>query len=183
MPRQPPSTAKLPLQCGRLKRQLGFTLIELMVVLFIMATMAGFALLALGDAGRGDKLKAEATRLHDAMQLASEEAEMRGNAIGASIESGEYRFSIRMDNQWQALDRDPILHSHDLPAGMQLTLDKPDRAATQMNDTRPPDLIFYTSGESTAFQIGLSDSEGTGHYRLSGNGYGVFSVEPQSGAP
>ena len=108
---------------------------------------------------------------------------MRGRAIGASIEPNDYRFSVWRDDHWQALEQDPILRPHQLPAGMQLALDKPGRATKQMNDTRPPDLIFYTSGESTAFQIGFSDSDGTGHFRLSGNGYGVFSIEQQSGAP
>lgn len=183
MGRHPPSIAKSPTTLRPQAGERGFTLIEVVVVLFIMATVAGFALLALGDAGRGDKLKAEATRLHDAMQLASEEAQMRGSAIGASIAPEDYRFSVRVDNHWRPLDQDSILRTHRLAAGMRLSLEKPAPAASQSNGSRQPDVVFYTSGESTPFAIGLADSDGTGRYKVSGNGYGEFSVNPQAAQP
>ena len=170
-----PTIPQFPADAAR-ANQRGFTLIEIVVVLFIMATMAGIALLALGDAGRGDKLKAEATRLHDAMALASEEAQMRGAAIGTNIESSDYRFSVWHVDHWQALEQDPILRAHRLPEGMHLTLDRPAPAPDKPGDAGRPDLIFYSSGESTAFQLGLAERDGTGSYQVTGNGYGTFSI-------
>jgi hypothetical protein len=66
---------------------------------------------------------------------------------------------------------------------MELSLEKPAPAAKNPNDSRAPDLIFYTSGESTPFQIRLADGDATGHYEVSGNGYGVFSLAQKLDRP
>lgn len=72
--------------------QAGLTLIEVTVVLAIMAVMAGLATLSLGSLDRGTRAEAEARRLADRLQLASDEA-LVSSAVFALVwnESG-YRF-------------------------------------------------------------------------------------------
>jgi general secretion pathway protein H len=73
-------------------RQAGLTLIEMLVVLVIVAVMAGVAVLGLGSLDRGSRAEAEARRLADRLQLASDEVLVAGAPLAMLWDPGGYRF-------------------------------------------------------------------------------------------
>ena len=69
-------------------RQAGLTLIEVLVVLVIIAVMAGMTVLGLGSLGRGNQAEAEARRLADRLQLASDDVLVAERAPGDGLGPG-----------------------------------------------------------------------------------------------
>ena len=76
--------------------QAGLTLIEMLVVLVIVAVMAGVAVLGLGALDRGARAEAEARRLADRLQLASDQVLVSGAPLAMVWDAGGYRF-LRWD--------------------------------------------------------------------------------------
>jgi len=94
----------------------GFTLVEILVVLVILALAGGLAVLALAPDERGATLR-EARRFAGALEYAAARAQSRGETLGVSASGGSIRFWRRdpQDSRWRAVD-DDVLVAHALPA-------------------------------------------------------------------
>lgn len=74
-------------------RARGFTLLELLVVMFIIGIIAAMATLSVGSATRATGTEKEIERLGDLLALASEEAVLQGREFGLTFYAREYEFS------------------------------------------------------------------------------------------
>lgn len=74
-------------------KQQGFTLLELLVVILIMGLIASFASLSVGQTG-GRVADEEGRRLAALIQLAEEEAILRGQERVVRLESNAYNFAL-----------------------------------------------------------------------------------------
>ena len=101
--------------CGRSSHR-GFTLIEILAVLVIIALAGGVAALALAPDERASTLR-EARRFAGAIEYAAARAQSRGETLGVSASGGVLRFWRRdpASARWQPLD-DDVLATHALPA-------------------------------------------------------------------
>jgi len=97
----------------------GFTLIEILVVVAIIAITAGLASLAFETDDRGSVAR-EAKRFAGALEHASARAQWRGETIGVSADGDGWRFWQRPAelNRWQPLTEDDVLGAHRLPSGI-----------------------------------------------------------------
>lgn len=105
-------------------RQNGFTLLELLVVVVIVAILFTYTTLAIRSDSAEDIIKHEAQRMERLVQLALEESILRGEEYGIEIFIDGYRF-LRFDiteNLWQPLSDDKLLHERELPLDMQLEM-------------------------------------------------------------
>lgn len=84
------------------RRHNGFSLVELMVVLFVIALLAGVAMLALPD-GSGD-LRREAERFAARTIAARDEAIATAAPVSATVGPAGYYYEKRIDGQWLPLD-------------------------------------------------------------------------------
>ena len=66
----------------KLSRTAGFTLLELLVVVLLIGIIANFAVLSMSGRALTDKLSVEAQRLNQLVQLAAEEAQVKGLNLG-----------------------------------------------------------------------------------------------------
>lgn len=167
----------------------GFTLLELLVALLVIAMLWGIAVLSLE---RGDQnLEVEATRLRGLLQLAGEEAVLRARQYGlrfardgSDADRIVCEWMVLEDQRWQLLESAPF-EAYRLPAelSIDLRLDglavAPAPATNTADEPEPePQLLFLSSGESSSYSIELrSEQEPDRWYRISANIAGQVELD------
>jgi len=157
-----------------IRRQLGFTLIEILVVVIIVATISGIALMSMGLIGDDRELDTERKRLATLIEVAQDEALMQGREFGLELMTSTYRF-VEFDPfsfQWSEILGDDLFRLRKLPEGMEFELYVEDKRVLLENDpkefkdpdetgmsltveTYTPHVFVFSSGESTAYEIRL----------------------------
>ncbi len=161
----------------------GFTLLELLVVLFVIAVMSGLAVMQLGSRDRDRQLETEAMRLQHMLELARNEAVLTATEWGLELDAESYRF-LRLDaetRRWEPLESRPW-STHELPAGIRTRLAIEDRSrgpdALGSTDGGPrPGLLILSSGELTPFSLDLTPDWDSSGWRLSSDGFGDVAAE------
>ena len=133
----------------------GFTLIEVMVVMVIIAILVTAVSLSLKGDRAGEALGEEAKRLSALLNLAREEAVMRDSDIGLALAQDGYLFAQR-DEENEAADAeevfipltdDPMFRPRSLPSGTELrfeaqqnnkTAQRSSRSAARSTPSAPP---------------------------------------------
>jgi general secretion pathway protein H len=148
------------------RRSEGFTLVEILVVVVIMAIVISLAVLSIGTTGRDAQLDEESRRIEGLVGLLHERALLEGRDFGLRIEPAAYEFVVydsRRD-RWMPLDQEHEFRHRDLPKGVsfQLQLDsqivviKPmDRKLSSDVAPPAPQLAIAASGEGTPFRLTL----------------------------
>ncbi|NOQ91000.1 MAG: type II secretion system minor pseudopilin GspH [Gammaproteobacteria bacterium] len=107
---------------AQITRQHGFTLLELLVVVVIVAILFTYTTLAIRSDSAEDIIKKEAHRMERLLQLALEETILRGEEYGIEVFTDGYRFLHFTENQWLPVNDDKILRARDLPLNMELEM-------------------------------------------------------------
>lgn len=146
----------------------GFTLLEVLVVVFLLGIVLGAAGLALGDGGRRDRLQSASERLRGVLELAGQEALVRGVWLGASFHADGYEVRTLRGREWVAPAAGEPFARRRLPPGVGLTLrveGEPQRlpAADAPAGTQ---VMFTPDGEITRFEVELSDRAVRERWRL-----------------
>jgi general secretion pathway protein H len=152
----------------------GFTLIEILVVVIIIATISSMALLSMNLIGDDRELDTERKRLATLLGVAQDEAVMQGREFGLEVLRAGYRF-VEFDpltSQWSEILGDDLYRLRQLPEGMELELyvedkrilldadpkvfETPKENEISMEvDDYMPHLLLFSSGEMTAYEIRL----------------------------
>ena len=152
----------------------GFTLIEILVVIVIVATIVSMALLSVGLVGEDAELDKERLRLASVIETIQDEALLQGREFGVEIMTSSYRF-IEFDpltRLWAEIPGDDLYRLRYLPEGLEFELyvddkripleedpkklDDPDKPMLSAG-AKPyvPHLFVFASGESSAYEIRL----------------------------
>lgn len=150
----------------------GFTLLELLVVVFIIGLLAGLAVLSVDDRVADDRLQQEAQRLDALLHIAAEEAVLFGIELGLEVTRDGYRF-LRLDaDGWTPITaQDSPLRPRTLDENTTLHLIRADgENATDDEETDgpAPDVLFLSSGEITPFELSMTANEARSRYRYEG---------------
>ncbi len=152
----------------------GFTLIEILVVVIIIATISSMALLSLNLIGDDRELDTERKRLATLLEVAQDESVMQGREFGLEVLRTGYRFVEfnPLTSQWSEILGDDLYRLRQLPEGMELELyvedkrimldadpkvfetPKEDEISMDVDDYMPH-LLLFSSGEMTAYEIRL----------------------------
>ena len=152
----------------------GFTLIEILVVVIIIAIISGVALMSINLIGDDRELDTERKRLAALIEVAQDEAMMQGRELGLELMTSTYRF-VEFDPftyQWSEIQADELFRLRQLPEGMEFDLyvedkrivldtdpkefedpDKPGMSLT--GETYTPHVFIFSSGESTSYEVRL----------------------------
>jgi len=156
------------------RRTGGFTLIEILVVLVIIATIVSMAVLSIGLVSDDRDLQTERTRLASLIETIRDEAVMQGREFGIEFMRSGYRF-VEFDaltGQWTEIPGDDLFRQRKLPEGMlfELYIDEkrvvlqdaprdfgnPQKKGMNLAVSRyTPHLYVFASGEATAYELRL----------------------------
>lgn len=131
-------------------QQRGFTLLELLVVVVIVAILFTYTTLAIRSDSPEDLIKEEAHRLERLIQLALEESILRGEEYAIEVQLDGYRFLRFTENQWQPLAQDKLLRQRALPQNMELEMSLEDTEiiiGESQSETQEDPLSEHTPGD------------------------------------
>ncbi len=138
-----------------LRPQTGFSLLEVLVVLTILAILTGTVMLSFTGADAAQALKGAAERMAMRIELARQHSLTRNREWGIYLEEDAYRFAEFDPEQqvWVEQVQRPF-NDVDLPdlVGLSLDLEEYDALPFEEEDGLPQILIF-SSGEVTPFRI------------------------------
>ncbi len=139
----------------------GFTLIELLIVMVLIGLITGMAVLSMGTADPRQQQKLEAERLVKLLELASQEAIVRGDIIGLEIFSKGYRFAVVENHKWRQESTDMVFRSRTLMPQMLLALDMMQQAVALIPESIQaidphPQVVFTPDGDMELFNIKMT---------------------------
>ncbi len=171
-------------------RSKGFTLVEILVVVVIIAIVISFAVLSINVAGRDTQLDDESRRIEGLLSLLHERALLEGRDFGLRLAPTSYEFleyETRRD-RWFAMDHESQFRHRDLPAGLsfQLQLDAHTVVLKQADKTfasdqpTPPQIAVAASGEGTPFRLILQRDATQTKTSVTGDALGKIARENSS---
>ena len=130
----------------------GFTLVEMMIVVAVMALLAGVAVLAFGPIGADPK--DAATRFASRVAAARDEAILTGRPISAWVSRSGYGFDQLRDGRWEKLEQKPF-KAADWGTGMQASMESRTRVRFDSLGIadRPLRIRLSRNGESAGVRI------------------------------
>lgn len=147
----------------------GFTLLEVLVVLAIVGIIVSFAVISIGGDGRLELAEREAKRLAARVDLAGDEAVLRGRELGVRFSDRDYRFLMLETDAWIPLADDPVFAPRPLEAALRLRLRMEDREVAlgpAETDAPAPQVLLLSSGERTPFTADFLTEVGGSRVRL-----------------
>ena len=146
----------------RIQHQRGFSLLELLVVVFVIVIVASLVNLSVSSGGQDRAFETEVRNVADVSRYALDEAELAGQDFGLLLQrryvDGEtvyaYSWRQRLAEGWREpeLSRD-VFVERVLPASVDLELEFEDLPAPDFVEAdgavdTPPQIVFYASGET-----------------------------------
>jgi len=143
-------------------RARGFSLIEIMVVVFIIGLISAAVVIKFAGNNRDTALDQEAERLDALFDYVREQAELQTSDFGFRASDHGYSFVVFdvLANQWRPVEEDDALRDRELPEGLEphmvvegrsIVLD---REKKNLKDFQPQILIF-ANGDLSSFEISL----------------------------
>lgn len=148
----------------------GFTLLEVMVVLVLVGIIFSFAVLSFGGDDLAESLERETRRLVTLINLAGDEAVLRGEELAMRFTDDSYTFLVLRADGWQEPEGDRLLRSHTLPKGITVNIEVEgelqDLGKTGDKDYASPQVFILSSGEMTPFAATFSADQSEYRYHL-----------------
>jgi len=177
-----------------LRRSAGFTLLELLVVLVLIGIIFTFAMLSLGGDDIGELMDQESYRMMTLMNLASDEAVLRGEELAVLFSEDGYEFVVlnNEEGRWHRTEGDGLLKAYSLPADIELRLemegeppiltaaakvDEEDDDTLGEDEDLQPQVFILSSGEMTPFTVILMSPQSRWRYHLTASLLGTFTRE------
>jgi general secretion pathway protein H len=169
-------------------RNRGFTLVEILVVMIIMAIVISMAVLSIGVTGRDTQLDQEGQRIEGLLNLLHDRATLEGRDFGMRVLPNGYEF-VYYDTRlarWRRLDQDREFRHRDLPAGVSFQLELDSQVVVLkpidpnlIDDTAPPppQIAVAASGDATPFRLSLLRADTQARVSVSSDTNGKLTMQ------
>jgi general secretion pathway protein H len=174
-------------------RHRGFTLVEILVVVVIMAVVVSLAILSIGSTGRDSQLDEETRRIQGLVDILHERALLEGRDFGLRVEPTAYEFAVYDPDRdrWLTMNDESEFRHRDLPKGVTFELQLDSVAVvlkpvdTNLNDAPPlaPQIAIAASGEGTPFRLTLLRDATQARASVDGDAFGKTSHESSDHKP
>jgi general secretion pathway protein H len=154
-------------------RSRGFTLIELMIVVFIIGLTTAGAIIAFGTKQNDPELEKEAQRLDALFDYVREQAELQTRDYGFRVNDSAYSFVVFdvLGNQWRVADEDDALRERKFVGGLKPAVVVEGRSivldAKKKNvEDFSPQVLIFANGDVSSFEITLQRDAGGRQARI-----------------
>lgn len=157
------------------KQQLGFTLIEVIVVIAIIGFVLTIATISIGDP-QVKRMKQTSERFTALIQLAKEQAIFNSQEYALSVWDSGYAFYTLDEKGWTLLTGDRIFRERTLPSGIEheLYLDGI-KVVLSSEDNKKPQIFITSDGEVSPFQLNITDFDAW-TYQINFDELGEFEI-------
>jgi general secretion pathway protein H len=144
----------------------GFTLIEILVVVVIIALISAGMILSVSLTGRDRELEKESDRLQALFNYAREQAELQTREYGVMFEDDGYEFLTYDVHRavWRSVIEDDALGARKLPDGLdfKLKVDARPVVLKRPKDAKDktPQVMIFSNGDLSTFEATLERSNG-----------------------
>lgn len=153
-----------------IKKTGGFTLLELLVVMVVMGVMLGMVSMS-AIPNKKQALNNDAQRVALLLGLAREEAIVRNRPVAFELDSEQFRFYVRGDNQWEKLSDNDLFRERRFQKTPLVITMQPGSAQPIL----PMKIIFGREPVDKPFTLILSYEDAS--VAITADGLGHFSVE------
>ena len=151
------------------------TLLELLVVLILIGVIAAAVTLSVGLAGPAGKVPEEAQRLARLIQLQCQEAVLQTQELGVQIQAPGYLFLRWNGEDWEPR-ADRVFQPYSLEPSLEMALSIDGRPADMAEADAQPQVVCYSSGEMTSFELSIGVVQQPRRYLLRGAADGELTL-------
>ena len=163
------------------KNAQGFTLIEILVVILVIGVVMGVVGFSFSSSNSSYVVNGFAQRLAQRIEMVRGRAIQSNTEWGMFVEEDDYRFANfdQSAGEWFDYTIKPFVsETLNYTVRYQVAIrDYPGRVATD-DDTDLPDIVFFSSGEVSPFELTLRANELTGtSWKLQSDGFSIVRAE------
>lgn len=159
-------------------RAQGYTLIEILIVLFIISIVTTVGLLTIGNSDNRE-MQSIANELTQMVVLAEQQALLSPNVLGLTVKSHTLQFSSLQlaanskKNTWLPLE-DAVLKAYQVPSHIQISVNVGDKVLSE-DEKKSPQIVISTNGDITPFTIYIGKKGQKPYYAVIGDADGSIT--------
>jgi len=156
--------------------QKGFTLFEMLTVVFIVGIVLSFATLSVGTPG-SDKVEEEVKRIQQLLIIAGEEAIFNSKELALEINKQGYQFVVLVDGtQWQPIADDKVLRQREFPEDSVVEVQINDFDVILDDPDNPVRIFILSSGDVRPFVFKIKHRDADDFYTLESDNYSQLTL-------